>query len=190
MSNILHKVYVFKYRPSSHSDDYTIIATYKSAKAAEKVKETLTKMLEDMKKNEKDYETDWAPDDAHISTEGSKVWFDAYTAGYMDDVESVLRKVAEPKEIECYRDYQELIVRVKVPKGLTPEAAMLVLDKEEAEAIKWFRENCGPPKVIDVGDGEHQTFEWFYKGDNIYSDGILYIGFEFRIDDCGNWKVE
>jgi hypothetical protein len=190
MHSTLHKVYIFKYRPSSHSEDYTLIAIYKDEKAAEKVKRTLFKLIEDMRKNTNDYEADWAPDDAHISTEGSKVWFEVYTAGYMDDVESVLRKVAEPKEIECYRDYQELTVTVKVPKGLTPEAAMLVLDKEEAEAVKWFKENCGSPKTFECGDGEHQTFEWFYRGDNIYSEGALYIGFEFRVDDCENWKVE
>jgi hypothetical protein len=190
MYGALHKVYIFKYRPSSHSDDYTIITTYKNEKAAEKVKRTLFKMLDDMRKNEKDYDADWSPDDAHVSTDGNKVWFEVYTAGYTDDVESVLRKVAVPQEIECYRDYQELIVRVKVPKGLTPEVAMLVLDREEAEAIKWFKQSCGLPKVVDGGDREHQAFEWFYRGDNIYSDGILYIGFEFRVDDCENWKVE
>jgi hypothetical protein len=191
MHSPLHKIYIFKYRPSSHSDDYTLIVTYKSAKAAEKVKETLFKMLEDMQKGANKYDTDWAPDDAHVSTDGNKVWFEVYTAGYLDDVESVLRKVAVPKEeIECYRDYQELAVSVKVPKGLTPETAMLVLDRDEAEAIKWFKQSCGLPKTFECGDGEHQTFEWFYRGDNIYSDGILYIGFEFRVDDCENWKVE
>lgn len=101
-----------------------------------------------------------------------------------------MRKVAVPEDFECYQSYQEITVRVKVPKGLTSETAMLVLDGEEAEAIKWFKENCGSPKIIDCEDGANQVFEWFYKGDEIYYDGTLYVGFEFYVGDRENWEVE
>ena len=190
MCSSLSKFYVFKFRPSSHSDDYTLIATYKGTVRAEKAEKALKKLLKDMKDHSEDYDADWSPDEAHVSVSGKKVWFEVYTAGYLDDVESVLRKVAVPEEVECYSDYQELTVRVTVPKELTPESAMLVLEKEEAEAIKWFRENCGEPKVEDCGDGAHQTLEWFYSGDGISSDGTLYLGFEFYVGDRENWEVE
>ena len=185
-----HKVYIFKFRPSSHSDDYTIIATYRDAGRAEKVRRALERLLKDMEKHPDDYNVDWSPDEARILLDGEKVWFEVYTAGYLEDVESVIRKVSKPENIECYRYYQELRVRVRVPKGLTAEVALLVLDKEEAEAIRWFRENCGEPKVIDCGD-DTQILEWFYSGDGIYGEDedTLYIGFEFRIEDHGNWEV-
>ena len=190
MCNSLPKFYVFKFRPSSHSDDYTLIATYKSVVRAEKVEKTLKKLLKDMKDHSNDYDTDWSPDEAHVSVSRKKVWFEVYTAGYLDDVESVLRKTAVPEEVECYRDYQELTVRVTVPKDLTPESAMLILDKDEAEAIKWFKENCGEPKVVECGDGIRQTLEWFYSGEGIYSESTLYLGFEFYVGDRDNWEVE
>lgn len=184
------RVLVFKFRPSSHSDDYTLIATYKDGERAERVGKALRKLLKDMKDHLDSYDADWSPDEAYVSVSGNKVWFEVYTAGYLDDVESALRKVAVPEEVECYRDYQELTVRVKVPKGLMLESAMLVLDREEAEAIKWFKENCGEPKVEDCRDEAQQTLEWFYSGDGIYSDNTLYIGFEFYIGDRDNWEVD
>lgn len=184
------KLYVFKFRPSSHSEDYTIIATYKNEKAARKVKAALFKMLEDMKKNSNEYDVDWDPEDASVSSAGEKVFFEVYTAGYLDCVEALLEKVAKPVEsIECYQNYQELEIWVKVPKGLTPEAAMLVLSKEEGEAVRWLISNCGRPKVEDCGDGKHQIFKWFYRGDEIYYDGVLQVGFEFPVDELENWKV-
>jgi len=184
-----HKVYVFRFRPSSHSEDFTVIATYKSVEKAEKVERALKDLLEDMEEHPDDYDIDWSPDEAYVSLEGNKVRFEVYTAGYLSDVESVIKKVAKPETIEWYRDYQEITVRVRVPKGLTVESAMLVLDREEAEAIKWFRENCGEPKVIDCGDGT-QLLEWFYRGDGIYDDDTLYIGFQFYVGDRDNWEVE
>jgi len=188
MHSVSSKVYVFKFRPSSHSDDYTIIATYKDMKKAEKVKKALERLLKDMEENEDDYDVDWSPDEAYVSLDGNRVWFEVYTAGYLDDVESVIRKVAKPENIECYANYQEITVRVRIPEDLTIESAMLVLDKEEAEAIKWFRENCGEPEVKNCGDGT-QILEWFYSGDEIYYDDTLYVGFEFHVGDRDNWEV-
>jgi len=183
------KFYVFKYRPSSHSDDYSIVATYKDFKKAAKVEKALEKLLEDIKKHENDYDTDWNPDEARVSQDGCKVWFEVYTAGYLEDVESVIYKVAVPQEVECYQNYQELTIRVNLPRGLTLESAMLVLEREEAEALKWFKNVCGEPKIIGVESGS-QTIEWFYSGDEICSDGTLYIGFEFYVGDRENWEVE
>jgi hypothetical protein len=184
------KIYVLKLRPSSHSDDYTIIATYRDKRAARKVGDALERLLGDMKQHTDEYDTDWSPEEASVQVVGERVWFEVYTAGYMDDVESVLRKVAVPKEVECYRNHQELKVRVNVPIGLNMETAALILDKDEAQALKWFREVCGEPKVEDCGDGAHQILEWSYEGDEIYCDDTLYLGFEFSLEGRDNWTIE
>ena len=183
------EVCIFKFRPSSHSEDYTLIATYQAAEEAGKAKAALDKLLQDMEEHPESYDTDWSPEEAQVSTAGNQVTFVVYSAGYLDDVESVVNKAANPEKVECYTNYQELTVTVKVPKGLTPETAMLVLDKEEAEAIKWFKEKIGAPKIAEGEDGE-QTYEWFYSGDEIYWDGCLSVGFEFRVDEKENWAVE
>ena len=182
------KVYLFKFRPSSHSEDYTLIATYKDEKEAEKAGKALERLLEDMKEKEENYETDWNPDDAYVSVSGNKLWFEVYTAGYLDDVELVIRDAAKPENIELFTNYQELVIRVRVPKGLTVESAMLILSREEAEAVKWFTETCGEPKMVEEDDAV--VFEWFYRGEGIYYENTLYIGFEFYVGNRDNWEVE
>lgn len=67
MGSVPSKVYVFKFRPSSHSDDFTLIATYKDEESALKVGEALKKLMEDMKEHESDYETDWDPNETTIN---------------------------------------------------------------------------------------------------------------------------
>jgi hypothetical protein len=181
--------HVFKFRPSSHSEDYTLIATYEDEETAKKVRDALFKMLEDMKKNPEGYDTDWDPDEAEVSQCGDQVTFEVYTAGYLDDVEALLEKVAKPQSVECYQNYQEITIYVQVPKGLSLDAAMLVMDKDEAEAIKWLRKYCGEPEVLD--NGKSRIFKWDYAGDGIYSDGTLYLGgFKFPVDERKNWSVE
>jgi len=182
------KWHIFKFRPSSHSEDYTIIATFNDEKTAEKVEGALLRMLEDMRNNLEDYDVDWSPDEAHVTTNGNQVIFEVYTAGYLDDVESLIRKIAKPLCVECYQDYQEIVICVKVPKGLSPEMALLVLDKDEAEAIKWLMKTCGEPKIVEAG--KHWIFKWLYSGDGIYYERTLHLG-DIRIDlnEHKNWEV-
>jgi hypothetical protein len=182
-------VVLFKFRPSSHSEDYTLIATYQTVEEAGKAQAALDKLLKDMEEHPESYDTDWSPNEAQVSASGNQVTFEVYSAGYLDDAESVLNNAANPEKMECYTNYQELTITVKLPKGLTPQTAMLVLDKEEAEAIKWFTEKIGDPKIAEGEDGE-QTYEWFYSGDEIYWDGCLNIEFEFQVDEKENWAVE
>jgi len=182
-------VVMFKFRPSSHSDDFTLIATYQTVEDAGKAQAALDKLLKDMEEHPESYDTDWSPEEAQVSAAGNQVTFAVYSAGFLDDVESVVEKTAKPETVNCYTNYQELTITVKLPKGLTPQTAMLVLDKEEAEAIKWLTETIGTPKIAEGADGE-QTYEWFYSGDEIYWDGCLNIGFEFQVDEKENWAVE
>ena len=180
---------IFKFRPSSHSEDYTIMATYKTAEDAGRAQVALDKLLKDMEEHAEDYDTDWSPEEAQFSTAGNQLSFEVYSAGSVDDVESVLEEAPNVEKVECYTNYQEITVTVKVPKGLTLQTAMLVLDKEESEAIKWFTRVVGSPKITEGEDGE-QTYEWFYSGDEIYWDGRLSMGFEFNVDEKENWSIE
>lgn len=182
------KFHVLKFRPSSHSEDYTIIATYENKSDAENVEEALLKMLGDMKKNMDGYDTDWSPDEAYVSSDGERVIFEVYSAGYLEDVESVLRKVAKPVELDCYTNYQRLEISVSVPSGVTPESALLILGKKEAEALRWLLKYCGKPQIED--SGKRGVFKWYYEGDGIYDDGTLYVGFEFQVERYRNWNVE
>ena len=180
---------LFKFRPSSHSDDFTIIASYKDDSSAEKVKVALEKLIEYMKENPDALDTDWSPDEACISSCGNEVSFSVYSAGYLDSVESVLQTAATPTDISTYTYYQYLRICVRVPRGLTHDTMTVVLDKEEAEAIRWLLSNCGEPQIGECGDEEE--WKWEYKGDGIYNDeSILNVGFEFDIASRKNWQVE
>jgi hypothetical protein len=183
------RFHVFKFRPSSHSEDYTLIATYADEEEARAVGRKLLQMLEDMKRNEEDYNADWSPSEASVSIDGRRVVFNVYTAGYLSDVRALLEKVGLLQSLECYENYQEIAISVTVPRGLSVEVAMVVYQGVEAEAIKWLLKNCGQPEIVDGNNG--RIFKWYYRGDEIYSDGILYLGnFQFEVYKYKNWSVE
>lgn len=181
---------VFKFRPSSHSEDYTVIAKYQTDEDAAKAQKAVEELLKKMETEPEKYDADWSPDETQISTAGNQVSFEVYSAGYLDDVEAALQGVATPETLNSYSNYQEVTISVKIPKGLTPQTAMLVLDQEEAKAIKWLKENIGEPKIIDDENGE-QAYEWFYAGDQIYcDDDYLSLDFDFVVSERENWIVE
>jgi hypothetical protein len=182
------EMHVFKFRPSSHSEDFTIIARYQDGEKAKRAYDALRKLIDYLREHEE--KIDWSPDEAKIWINGNKIRFDVYTAGYLDDVESVMRTAANPDSVEWWTNYQQLEISVRVPHGLTPQAAMIVLDKEEAQAIRWLVENCGEPKVTELGNQD--KWSWIYRGENIYSynNDTLYLGFEFSLESRKNWLVE
>jgi len=180
------RVFLFKLRPSSHSEDLTLIATFGSEERAEKAYDSLKSLLGDMDQEPEKYVVDWSPDEADVELRGNEILFSVYTAGDLDDVEDVLRELAE--KVECFTGYQELVIEAEVPKGLTPESAMLVLDADEAEAVRKLTELCGRPEVSK--DGDKQFFVWLYKGDRLYCEGTLYLpGCRFEVWRRRNWKV-
>ena len=180
------RIFLFRFRPSSHSDEWTIVATYPDKRKAEKAYKKLERLLEDMEKNESEYETDWRANDANCWLNGKEVFFTVYTAGYLDDIYSVLEKF-NPQKIEEYRDYQELTIKVRIPKGSTIESLALI-DEEEAKALKWLTEKCGKPKVEEDGDDQLHTFN--YKGEGIYFDPELHLGpYLINLEEKRNWEV-
>ncbi|OYT46499.1 hypothetical protein B6U84_00215 [Candidatus Bathyarchaeota archaeon ex4484_40] len=184
------KVFLFRFRPSSHSTDYTLVAEYYDELSAKKAYESLKKFLDEFKFSFEAY-VDWIPEEAHCSRRGRRVYFGVYTNN-MDSLEPIedLLSIAA-KEYDVYKNYQELTITVEVPVGLTFEAATLVLDREEAEVLRALRDECEEVKV-EV-DGDVQRFVFHYKGDGIYSlfaDELHIHGLSLSLRDKPNWRVE
>jgi hypothetical protein len=177
-----------KFRPSSHSDDCSLIATFETAKTAERSMAALKKLLSDMRRHPKKYATDWGPDDAMLFREGNTVIFTAYTAGDFEIPSSILKKWM-PRKLDVYEDYQELNVTVKVPAGMNAETAALALGKDDAAMLSWFMSNIGRPTIWQKG--KVQTLTWTYKGAGIYGkeDDTLTLNREFPLEKRKRWTV-
>jgi len=177
-----------KFRPSSHSEDYTLIATYKTKAAAKGAFSGVERLLEDMNTNPDDYNTDWSPESAEVSLKAGQVIFSVYSGGSPEDVEAVMKKF-KPAKLKEYEGFQEVRVTVKIPLKLTMKSAELVLDKQELQVIKWLKKEVGKPEV-EV-DGEQQSLIWEYRGNGIFDYNEITIpNCELDLDGHPNWKVE
>ena len=184
------KVFSFRFRPSSHSTDYTIVAEYDNELSAKRAYESLKKFLDEFKFSFEAYSVDWIPEEARHSRRGKRVYFKAYTNNvkYLEPIEDLISIAA--KEYDVYKNYQELTITVEVPVGLTFEAATLVLDREEAEVLRALKDECEEVKV-EV-DGDVQRFVFHYRGDGIYSqfmDELHIHGLSLSLRDKPNWRV-
>ena len=114
-------------RPSGHSSYYTIVATFESEANTKKVASKLGEALEDRKLWE---ECDWEPNDATLLTEGRKLSFSVYTAGYLETVDEILRS-SSPQKIEEYEDKQELEITFQYdsPDATLEDIKLLLLIK-------------------------------------------------------------
>jgi len=178
---------IFKFRPTSHSEDYTITATYKTKRESLNAHKKLECLLEDIKKHPSRYNVDWNPDDASFRLNAKTVVFGVYSNGDIRDIEDIL---SDAEEYEVDTNYQEVTIRVKVPKGLNFEAASLILDGEEAEALKELKEVSQETKVEE--DGENRLFIFEYRGDGIFDDcqNLLLVGkVAFDLSQRDNWEV-
>ena len=178
---------IFKFRPSSHSEDYTISATYKTKRESLNAHKKLECLLEDIRKNPSRYNVDWNPDDASFRLNGKTVLFGVYSNGDIRDIEDIL---SDAEEYEVHTNYQEVTVKVKVPKGSSFEAALLILDGEEAEALKELKEVSQGTKVEE--DAENRFFIFEYRGDGIFDDcqNLLLVGkVAFDLSQRDNWGV-
>jgi hypothetical protein len=178
---------VFKFRPSSHSDDYTLLANYRSVKDAVKVQIAVERLLLDMEKNPSKYSVDWSPSDCEVLSFDKKVSCSLYTAGYIEKLEAALNTV-EPEALNCYLYYQELQISVTLPKDLTLQSVALVFGADEARAVAWLIKHAGQPKISKTKNNE-QLFVWDYAGEEIYNGQFLYLDAKFDINKKGNWEV-
>ena len=179
------KVFVFKFRPSSHSDEYTIIAKYQTVEEAKKVREAVEKVINDFDS----LDVDWTSDDAYTYCRDKEVVVTVYTAGDLDPLINSIKTI-KPSSVEYYTEYQELLIRVEVPEGATLAEAMLLFDTSEAAVARFLTENCGEPEGVKVGD--KYFLQWSYAGDGIY-DGDHVIsagGATLDVSEHRRWSVE
>jgi hypothetical protein len=174
-------------RPSSHSDDVCIVATFKSAKTAAKAAAHLDRFITDYRNNPQKYDLDWGPNDAEVFTVENRVNFSVYTAGCLDEVNEIIAS-HRPTKTEDYVDYQEAEIEVTLPKALTPATMALLLPPEEVDMLKWLKSVEGP-KVKNRG--KTQTLTWHYAGSGVlYNNTIDMNGKPFRLDEHPNWRAD
>ena len=182
------KVFLFKFRPSSHSSDYTIVARFRTEREAEEAYRELERLIEEM--DEEDVEihgVDWCPGDAFYRLRDKTVYFSVWSNGRLGPVEDIL---SEAEDYNIYTNYQELTISVEVPKGLKFESAMLVLPREEAEMLKVLKEYCENVEVKEEVDRRFFIFK--YRGDGIYDefdDELFLGGTSLKLLDRPNWTV-
>lgn len=176
------------FRPSSHSEDYTLIATFEKIEDAKRATASMKRFLKDMANLSEKHPVDWRPSDAILLREKKVVTFTVYTAGDLNDPAAVLEEW-NPKKLEVYENYQDLRVTVTLPRGMSIEAAALILGRDDAEMIRWFTKHVGKPKVKI--DEKVQLLTWTYKGDWIYddSDGELHLDNVIPIEDRKCWTI-
>jgi hypothetical protein len=122
--------YAVNFRPSSHSEDGTIIATFKTQKhaveALRKLKRFRAKRL------------------------GRRVAVACLSAEYgtLKKSRRILNKL-NPVSIENIDDYhQEIIIEATVPSGTTVETAQLLLDQKDIQILNGLIKECGKPECV------------------------------------------
>jgi len=162
-------------RSSGHSNYYTIVGAFDSNEKAERAGDVLREAL----RNESMWNgisIDWdRTSDPSIEVEANDVRFTVYTAGYLEEVYSIIKN-QNPKEMREFEDAQELeiVFKFNSPEVELDEIRILLLLKhpdlkpmiDESEA-----------SVERTGDGKTLcTFE--YYGDWIYnSDESKLLGY-------------
>jgi hypothetical protein len=137
-----------KFRPSSHSEDGTIVATFANAKQAAQAAK-------------------------HVQCYGgrrldNKVKVECCNGEYgtLQHAEDILRGYA-PLKIEDLDDYQDLTIEVTLPRGITEEAAPLIINDNTLRIIRGLRRRCGKPQIIDGKKTRKMVFHYVGE-DTIY----------------------
>jgi len=181
------KIFLFKFRPSSHSSDFTIVAKFGAEEEAEEAYRELERLIEEMDEEDTEVYIDWIPEEASLKVDGKTVYFSVYSNGRLGPVEEVL---SEAEDYNVYKNYQDLSITVEVPMGLNFESAMLVLPREEAEMLKMLKEYCEETRIEMKGD--RQFFIFKYRGDGIYDefdDELFLERVSLKLSDRPNWTV-
>lgn len=180
-----------KYRPSSHSEDYVLIATYKDSKAAacglKRLKARLERLHKAELSNPEKCGLDWAVSAAHFYRERNRVVFQVYSSSSPQPIEQFFESDAEDLEVRVGE--QALHIAVELPKGVNLETAPLLLGADEVTALKLLVKIAGKPKVKKSGCV--QVWEWHYLGELYYLRSLneLFYGDDFVFRIPCNWKV-
>ena len=179
-----------RFRPSGHSDDWTIIGEYPTEADAAKSEADMEQFLARVKNRE--VAVDWNADEATLKRCGKRVELTVYTCGYVDAVESVMESRPYTR-VYSFVDYQVVHLEVKIPKGAARNDDLsvlsLILDQKEMRVIRCIVALCGKP-VVTARRG-YDVLRWRYEGDEIFSraENALHVNGEFRLDGRENWTV-
>lgn len=130
-----------RFRPSSHSEDGTVVAVFKSEAAAKRAAAQCG--------------------GRHF---GRKVKFFASNAEYgtLNRVSDSMWKAGAEKVFR-YLHYQELIIEVRLPAGVRRETIPLVCDSDTAAIIRHLEALCGKPEEVVTRRSRKLIFR--YAGD-------------------------
>jgi len=133
------------FKPSSHSDDHTIIATFKTNQQARCAAGYIRQQA---------------------MVEGKKVTVALHNAEYgtTESVEKTLKQF-NPQELEAYNVYQELEITAKVIVGASPETLHLITSDDMATILIELLKKC-PVKITHKGKFDQWTFH--YRGEGIF----------------------
>jgi hypothetical protein len=140
-----------KFRPSSHSVDLTIVATFNNETEAKKVaikRATLPCRTVDN----------------HLVVTISEAT--DYEAGKLR--KQLREDGASKTRTYNNQDYQEAAVSIRVPLGITENTLPLMLNHEEINALKALETCCGNPQVAI--DGNEQVWTFKYMGEERFGD--------------------
>jgi hypothetical protein len=134
-----------KFRPSSHSDDSTIVAVFKTNQQAQDIADRL---------------------EQQATVNGKKLTVVTSNAEYgtSKNVETTLRRF-KPQALEVYEYYQELKVMVKVVAGASPDALPLIMPTAVTTILVELLKRC-PVEIAHKGKFDQWTFH--YRGEGIF----------------------
>jgi len=189
---------IARFHPSSHSQDYTAVAVYKTVLDAIRMKKRLDRFLVDVQKGKLPWNAvhelcvDWNPTHVKIQRKGKAVTF---TVDAVDRVKSIEQAMKTIKPVRgVYWDPQKLSITVEVPKNITSKTGVgiisLLLGPTVAEEMAWLNKHCGKPKNAVSHNGK-PALVWTYKGSRIYfrESGILKLSHEITMYKRPLWNV-
>jgi len=192
MSNI--KITV-SFRPSSHSADLTIVATYKSMEEAREIEKKLIRLVDDAKNDASDaFNLEFDPTETYVGRTRNRVYLDTNTDDNLPKTQSFIKENSNPQTVEAIPDYQELRIYVKVAKNLIVQntigpALALVLDGPEVKLMEWLMKNCGEPQTMRNNDRTQTVLKWHYRGEAIYMEDENSL-LDVNLDKKDNWEVQ
>jgi len=159
------------FRPSSHSDDGTIVAMFKSEKEAKTAAKKLEMVGDKQKKQHKNLVL---------------VGFWNADFGTIPPIVQELKKLGAT-QTRVYDSYQELTVEFEFPLDVSPKMLPLLFDADSLGIWNWFSKRC--KKQTFKRNGK-QIVQFFYCGDTVYLNSLnSTVTFEQICVDAKRFKI-
>jgi len=157
-----------RFRPSSHSDDCTIIARYKTKEEAKRGLDKLKRFLKKLRAHKRhagwntSLDTDWHPSEAGVTLKKKKLKFQVYTDDFVKQVLKVFER-SKPKKITVLHEHLEIRISLMIPTKTTLNFLPLMLTLSEAKIVRELNHLCGLPRCVTrMGK---QYFYWYFNGE-------------------------